>query len=372
MRTMTIIRGGFAALLAMLATGAHPVNAATTPKPVAGQQIRFEQGYWSGLPQAGPDGRVRQCVMVSRRQRKSDAGAVDTRLSVNISRGAGLVIAVNDDGLPRERVLDDQAEIIIDGRGFPAVAFNVGPAFAFHPGDAKAAIGALGNAVKVTLRSDGAGIDTGAVAIDLPAEALAWLKSCAATFDIALDRASDPDAPDLPVPRPRSAKVAPAKPTPAGPAGIEDKQKIEGWDASELRNGDGTIFVCMIRRHYATGSEADARRLGIFLMASRLRGFSMIVKDSRLSGVSNKPVEASFAVGKTDFPDVTTQMQGGDEIGIFPQAGGRLLAAMETSPLVNLKPAGGESYEFSMSPGVLAWLRACARRNGIGLEPAQR
>jgi hypothetical protein len=27
--------------------------------------------------------------------------------------------------------------------------------------------------------------------------------------------------------------------TPAGPPGVEDKQKIEGWDASELRNRNG-------------------------------------------------------------------------------------------------------------------------------------
>ncbi|WP_035648904.1 hypothetical protein [Bradyrhizobium sp. ORS 285] len=366
---MTIIRGGLIALVAMLAMGARSADAAP-PKPVAGQQVRFEQGYWSGLPQAGPDGKVRQCVMVARRPRKSGDGTVDTRFSVNVSRGAGLVFAVNDDGLPRERVLDDQAEIVIDGRAFPAVAFNVGPAFAFHPGDAKAAAAALGRAAKVTLRADGAGLDTGAVTIDLPAEALAWLTSCAATFDIALDRATDPHAPDLPVPRPRSAKVAPAKPTQAGPAGIEDKQKIEGWDASELRNGDGTIFVCMIRRHYATGSEPDARRLGIFLMASRLRGVSMMVKDSSLKLPENKPVEASLAVGKTPFPQVTMQAQGSDEIGIFPQAGGRLLAALEAAPLVSLKPEGGESYEFSMSAGVLGWLRACARRNAIALEPA--
>ncbi len=143
-------------------------QAAPADKPVAGKQVRFEHGYWSGLPQLGPDGKVRQCVMVALRQRRSGDRAVDTRFAVNVSRGAGLVFTVNDDGLPREHVLDDQAEIVIDGRSFPAVGFNIGPAFAFHPGDAAGAMAAVAGATRVTLRSDGAGLDTGAVTIPGP------------------------------------------------------------------------------------------------------------------------------------------------------------------------------------------------------------
>jgi hypothetical protein len=60
-----------AALTALLAATAAAL-AAPNDKPVAGQQVRFPNGYWSGLPQAGPDGEVRQCVLVAlRRQQRS-------------------------------------------------------------------------------------------------------------------------------------------------------------------------------------------------------------------------------------------------------------------------------------------------------------
>ncbi|WJR75225.1 hypothetical protein [Bradyrhizobium sp. NP1] len=103
------------------------------------------------MPQLGPDGQVRQCVLVALRQRTGSDGRVNTRLSVNISRGSGLTFLIQDDGLPTEQP-------------------------------------------------------------------------------------TDPNASALPAPRPRSPKIAV---TPAGPPGVEDKQKIEGWDASELRNRNG-------------------------------------------------------------------------------------------------------------------------------------
>src|SRR5260221_3036946 len=108
---------------------------------------------------------------------------------------------------------------------------------------------ALGKATQIRLRSDGAGIDSSPIAIDLPAEALNWLKQCGQTFEIPIDKATDPNAPDLPTPRARSPKIAMLLSTPAGPPGITDKHKIDGWDASQLRTGDGTIVACMILRH---------------------------------------------------------------------------------------------------------------------------
>src|SRR5215467_5253997 len=114
-----------------------------------------------------------------------------------------------------------------------------------RPGDAAGVLSALEKSITLTLRSSGAEIDTGAVTLDLPGEALGWLKRCGETFDIAIDRPTDPAAPALPAPRPRSTKLSFAQPTAAGPAGIEDKQKISGWDASELRGEDGTVTVCM-------------------------------------------------------------------------------------------------------------------------------
>jgi hypothetical protein len=362
------IRSAIAGILAclMAVTGA---SAGPSEKPVAGQQVRFPRGTWSALPQLGPDGKVRQCVLVSLRQRAGRDGPIDTRFALNISRGAGLAIGIHDDGLPTEDVLDDQAEVTIDGRSFPAVGFPVGTLFVFHPGDAAGALTMLGKATQVRLRSEGAGIDSGPITIGLPPEALNWLKDCGRTFDIAIDKPTDPNAPELPTPRVRSPKIAVLPPTPAGPPGISDKQKIQGWDASELRNGEGHIIVCFIRRHYAMGSEPGSRTLGTFLMVSRLKGLTMMLKDSKLDQVEGKPVEASLKVGDRPFADFSAQVLGHDEIGIFPAHGSAFAAALAIGERATFKPANGDQLDFPVQPSALAWLRACARRNGIGLEP---
>lgn len=362
-------RTGFALASLMLSAPCSVASAAPVEKPVAGKQVRFAAGYWSAVPQAGPDGKVRQCVLVALRQRGGKDGPIDTRFSLNISRGSGLTFVLQDDGLPMEEVLDDQAEIRIDDRSFPAVGFPVAKvAFSIHPGDAAGALAALAKATRVTLRSDGAGIDSGAVAIDLPAEALNWLRQCGKTFDIAIDKPTDPNATEMPTPRPRSPKMAPATATAAGPAGIEDKQKIEGWNASELRNGDGSIQVCYIRRHYTMGSEPTSRVLATFLMVSRRRGFTMMLKDTSLDLPEGQPVEATLKIGETPFTEFAARVQGRDEIGIFPQHGATLAAALEKGYRATFK-AAADQFEFPVQPNVIPWLRACARRNGIAIEP---
>ena len=361
--------GGALALL-VAATIPSLAWAAPVEKPVAGQQVRFAKGFWSALPQVGPDGKVRQCVLVALRQRAGKDGPVDTRFAINISRGAGLVVTIHDDGLPAEQVLDDQAELLIGDRTFPAVGFPVGTAFAFHPGDAAGALTAIGKASRVRLRSDGAGIDSGAITIELPAEALNWLKQCGQTFDIAIDRPSDPGAPELPSPLPRSPKTALLPATTAGPPGMADKQKIEGWDASELRNNDGNIIVCYIRRRYVTGSEPGSRRLGTFLMVSRRKGFTVMLKDSNVKLSEGQPVEATLDVGSERFIGFSAQVLGEDEIGIFPQHGNALATALEKGVRATFKSKVSDNFEFPVQASVVPWLRACARRNGIAIEPA--
>jgi hypothetical protein len=358
-----------AALTALLAATA-PALAAPAGKPVAGQQVRFPSGYWSGLPQAGPDGKVRQCVLVALRQRTGSNGPVDTRFSINISRGTGLAIMIQDDGLPSEQVLDDQAELSIEGRTFPAVFFPIGTALVFHPGDAEGALAALGKASQVRLRSDGGGVDSGTIKIELAAEALSWLKQCGKTFDIAIDKPTDPNAPDMPTPRPRSPKIAFIPATTAGPPGMADKQKIEGWDASELRNNDGSIIVCMIRRHYTTGSEPNARWLASFFMVSRAKGLTMMLKDSLRHGTEGEAVEASLKMDDKPFPPFTASVLGPDEIGITPQHGEALASALENGGRATFKTGTDYQLEFPIQAGVIPWLRACARRNGIPIEHA--
>jgi hypothetical protein len=363
-RRLTIISA------ALIAATALRVSAAAVDKPVAGQQVRFEKGFWSAAPQTGPDGKVRQCNLAALRQRAGAQGPIETRFVVDISKGSGLTFMLLDERLPHELVVDDQAEVIIDERSFPAVGFNVGTAFAFHPGDAGGAQAALAKARRVSLRSDGAGVDSGAINLELPAQALNWLIQCGKTFDIAIDRPTDPSAPEMPVPRPRSPRISITVATPAGPPGIEDKQKIEGWDASELRNGDGEIIVCMIRRHYRMSSEPDARRFAIFAMVSRVKGLTLMIKDSTVDRPEDQVVDATLGINDQPFTAFSAHMLGRDEVGIFPRHGAAIATALQSGGVVKFKSAASpDQFEFSMNAAIVPWLRACARRNGIAIEP---
>jgi hypothetical protein len=345
-------------------------KAAVPEKPVAGKTVHFPEGYWSGLPETGADKKVRQCVLVAKRARGAAGEGIDTALSLIIGRGSGLAFAISDDKLPAERILDDQAEIVVGDRVFAATAFTVSAnTLAVHPGDAADVLSALEKTPTLRLHSEGAGIDTGVMTLDLPGDALAWLKLCGKQFDIALDRPTDPKAGDLPTPRTRSPEVASMKPTPAGPPGIEDKQKISGWDASELRSSDGKIAVCFIRQHYRVGSGPGARFIGTFLMVSRAKGLTMMLKDSSLNLPEGQPVEATFVVDKKPFADFTAHMLGSDEIGIFPQHGLDLARALGDGAPVTFDAPKLEKIEFPVPSGILPWLRACARRSGIGFEP---
>ena len=205
--------------------------------------------------------------------------------------------------------------------------------------------------------------------LDLPAEALAWLTQCGKLFDIAADRPTDPNAPPLPNPRPRSPEFAAAQPTAAGPAGIEDKQKISNWDASELRGADGKVAVCMIRQHYYTGNEKDARHLATFAMVSRKRGLTLMLKDLDLHLTADKPIEAALKVGGKAFAGFSAAAISGDEIGVYPQHGAALADFLESGKRFDFK---SKAVGVEGPVPVVAWLRACARRHGIGIEPTAK
>ena len=160
---------GAAVVLYSAAGMALAAYGAEIPKPVVGKVVHFPDGTWSGLPQTGPNGRVRQCVMIAVRPRAAGTdGKIDTDFSVDISAGAGLAFGVSDEKLPAEPILDDEAEVILDGKAFPAVAFTIAGTnnkLAFHPGDAAAVFGALKNTATVQLRADSGRLDTGPIAL---------------------------------------------------------------------------------------------------------------------------------------------------------------------------------------------------------------
>jgi hypothetical protein len=367
--TTCVAVGTLACTLGLLAAAAASEAKAAAPEaPVAGKQVHFPNGTWSALPQTGPDGKVNQCVLVAPRPRTGPSGPIATALSLTIGRGAGLALAMADDKLPSEDVLDDEAEVIIDSQSFPAVGFTVAGArdLAIHPGDAAGVLAALAKATTLRLRSDGDGVDTGDIRLDLPGDALAWLEQCGKQFDIAIDRPTDPNAPPLPAPRPPSPEIVAG--APVGLAGLDNKWKISGWDASELRDGDGKISVCIIRQHYATGSGPDARTIGTFLIVSQTKGLTMMLKDSSRNLPEGQPVEASLKIGDKPFTGFSARVLGSDEIGIFPQHGTALALALGDGAALAFKvPPDG--LQFPVPSGVVPWLGACARRSGFGFEP---
>jgi hypothetical protein len=344
---------------------------AETPKPAAGETVHFPDGTWSGLPQVGPNGKVRQCVMVAPRPRAGSDGKIDTAFSVIISAGSGLTFSVMDDKVPSERILDDQAEIVLDGKSFPAVAFIVGGnSIAFHPGDAAGALETLKKTELVQLRSGGAGIDTGPIVLALHDDGSSWLEQCGREFKIAIDRPTDPEAAPMPVPRPHSPEIRTSEPTPAGPPGIEDKQKISGWDASELRGDDGRVLACMIRAHYTMGGP-NGRSLATFLVATRSKGLTMLLKDSALDLPvgPGTPINATLKIDDKPFVGFSAEAEGHDEIAIFPNHGMALASALGDGVKAQFDAVKVETLTFPVVAGVVPWLRACTHRWGFSFEP---
>jgi len=346
------------------------VMAAATPalaveKPVPGKQVRFVDGAWSAVPQVY-NGQVVQCVLAAYRKR---ADGAQIQFSMVIGRGAGFSFGVGDESLSKEEVLDDRAEVIVDNKNFPAVGFNITPVnFAMHPGDAAGVLSALAGATRITLRSTGAGYDTGAIELVLPGDALAWLKDCGKLFNIAIDRPSDPNAPALPDPRPPSPEIGPTQWTAVGPPGMDDKQKIETWDASELRDNNGRAIVCMIRRHYYAGSGKDALHTASFFSVSRAKGFSAMLTNSQLKLTSGQPIEATIEIAKKPFTGFTVAAISETEMGIYPKDPVAFAAALDHGVFLNFK-SKVTGMELPVQASVIPWLRACARRHAIPFAP---
>ena len=354
-----------AAGMALAAYGAE------IPKPVAGKVVHFPDGTWSGLPQTGPNGKVRQCVMIAERPRASSDGKIDTDFSVDISAGAGLAFGLSDDKLPADPILDDEAEVILDGKTFPAVAFTLAGGkgkLAFHPGDAATVLAALKTTDTVRLRADSGRVDTGPIVLAMHDDSYSWLKQCGTQFKIAIDKPTDPDAPVLPVAYPRSPDVGTSQPTVAGPPGIEDKRKISGWDASEIRGLDGRVLACMIRRHYTEGG-AKPHTLATFLVVSRTKGLTMLLKDSFLNLPGGASVDSTFKIDDKPYAAYSAQVEGSDEIAIFPDHGADLAKALGDGASAHFEAKNVETLDFPVVPGVMPWLRVCTHRWGFSFEP---
>jgi len=95
----------------------------------------------------------------------------------------------------------------------------------------------------------------------------------------------------------------------------------------------------------------------------------MMVKDSILKLSEGQEVPATLKIENKPFTGFAARVLGGDEIGIFPQHGLALADALGDGAPVTFDAPKIEKLEFPVPGGVLPWLRACARRSGIGFEP---
>jgi hypothetical protein len=366
-----VLAFGAAVILYSAAGMALAAYGAEIPRPVAGKVVHFPDGTWSGLPQTGPNGKVRQCVMIAERPRAGFDGKIDSDFSVDISAGSGLTFGLSDDKLPADSILDDEAEVVLDGKTFRAVAFTIAGGngkLAFHPGDAATVLAALKTTGTVRLRADSGRIDTGPIVLAMHDDSYSWLKQCGTQFKIAIDKPTDPDAPVLPVAYPRSPDVAMSVPTVAGPPGIEDKRKISGWDASEIRGNDGRVLACMIRRHYSEGG-AKPHTLATFLVVSRTKGLTMLLKDSFLDLPGGTSVDSTLKIDGKPYAAYSAQVEGSDEIAIFPDHGPDLAKALGDGVSAHFEAKNVETVDFPVVAGVMPWLRVCTHRWGFGFEP---
>jgi hypothetical protein len=162
------------------------------------------------------------------------------------------------------------------------------------------------------------------------------------------------------------ADDASGKPQP----GQREQQKISGWETTEVRGDDGRVAACMIRAHYTTGG-AKGRSIATFLVASRSKGLTMLLKDSGLDlpGGPGTPIKATFKINDKAFPDFSAEVEGRDEIAIFPNHGTALAAALDDGVTAQFDAMNAETVNFAVVSGVMPWLRDCTQRWGFGFEP---
>ncbi|HUC47978.1 MAG TPA: hypothetical protein VMA30_01240 [Xanthobacteraceae bacterium] len=178
------------------------------------------------------------------------------------------------------------------------------------------------------------------------------------------------DKPSVPQAGLHSAEIGTAAPTAVGSPGIGDTRKIKGWDASELRGDDGEVVACMIRAHYTMGG-VNGRSIATFLVASRSKGLSMLLKDSALDlpGGAGASINATLKFDGKPFTGFSAEVEGHDEIAILPEHGMALAAALDDGVQARFDALKVETLNFPVVAGVVPWLRTCTRRWGISFEP---
>jgi hypothetical protein len=104
------------------------------------------------------------------------------------------------------------------------------------------------------------------------------------------------------------------------------------------------------------------------LMAGRGTGLSLLVSDSSLKLAEGEPLEATFTIGGKPFTGFSARVRGTDEIGIYPDRGAALLAALDGDAMLDVR-SKAVALVFPFERDAVSWVRACARRNGITMEP---
>ena len=119
-----------------------------------------------------------------------------------------------------------------------------------------------------------------------------------------------------------------------------------------------------------SGPAVKLHVVGTFLIASRSKGLTMLLKDSTVNVPGETPVESTLTIAGKPFAGLDAHALGTDEIGIFPQHGLALATALGDGIEVDFNAPKLVRMQFSIPAGVVPWLRACARRNDFGFEAA--
>ncbi len=126
--------------------------------------------------------------------------------------------------------------------------------------------------------------------------------------------------------------------------------------------------MCYIRRRYSTGAGADLHMIVTALLVGRTGGLRVLLKDSSLHLTEGQDLEATLLAGDKPVDGYSAKVLSVNEIGIFPTHARAFAAVLDSADMLNFKsPVIG--MEFPVAGDVIGWARACARRNGIAMEP---
>ena len=94
----------------------------------------------------------------------------------------------------------------------------------------------------------------------------------------------------------------------------------------------------------------------------------MLLKDSALHLPGGATIDATLKLDDKPFTGFLAQVEGADEIAIFPDHGAALATALGDGVSAHFDATKIETVDFPVVAGVVPWLRACSNRWGLSFE----